>query len=1174
MKKKLPLILSLLFSMSLSLVYSATHVVTSTADSGPGTIRSAVDAGADGDSIVFDPSTDGTIITLLSELDVDTKLTIIGNDSTNTILSANNSGRVMFLTDTAYISGIRFQDGYLPSYNFNMGAALMIGNTGVATIEGCRFMNNEGAFGTVHLYYGGDAFIYNSSFYRNIGLGGGPNGGGAVSVTVGIGSELFLENTVFQENEYASLDANGRCGAAIFAQGGTLTMNNCEFIDNVTTAAAERTAQGGAIYLNGFGSFGLTANFEGCSFTGNGALTSSPNRSALGGAVYARYSVETSFNDCIFNNNYCQADTGISRGGAVYIRVDNDIDSVYFYDCYFNGNSCLSGSGLYTSSGGAVSAEDLKKLVFRRSTFANNTVESLAQSALGGAVSTTTGVDTTVFVNNTFYDNSAMGNFGSGGAIDDNASVLIYYNNTFANNYANDIGGGVAFSRSYTSRDVSNNIFANNSTSNNYYDMYWNTTSTFTLSNNLVEDAAPFAYTFAYSSDPGLDPSGVQMNGGPTPTLAIVDPTSEAIDNASLSVAPAFDQRGGLRDGNPDIGAYEYLGCVTTFSSMTTSACVSMTSPSGNYIWSTSGIYNDTVVNALGCDSVMTFDLTILQPTASTFSLVVCDSYTVPSGDETYSMSGVYMDTIPNSVGCDSVMTINLTVNQSTTHAINVTTCNTYTVPSGDETYTVSGTYLDTIPNSVGCDSVLTINLTVNYSSVFTLNEIVCDSYTVPSGDETYTVSGTYMDTIPNSVGCDSVISINLTVNYTTSSSLVLVECDSYTVPSGDETYTSTGTYMDTIPNSMGCDSIITIDLTINNSSANSITISACNSYTVPSGDETYTASGVYMDTLPNSVGCDSILMINLTVNYSTMNTLNEIACDFYTVPSGDETYTMSGVYMDTIPNTSGCDSVITINLTINNSSMSSLNVTECDNYLSPAGATYTMSGIYMDTIPNAVGCDSVITINLTITNSTSSSKTITSCGDYLWGHNGVTYSSSGVYMDTISNAVGCDSVLTLDLTVIHIDTSVTASGITLTANQIGVSYQWIDCDNNNAPISGETNQMFTASVNGNYAVVLTDGVCSDTSSCHSINSVGIDMISEEDVSIYPNPNRGQFRVDFMSDFSGKVDLYNVVGELIQNKEVMGSSYIDFDLRELTTGTYILRINSGLTTMSKLVVIR
>ena len=114
-------------------------------------------------------------------------------------------------------------------------------------------------------------------------------------------------------------------------------------------------------------------------------------------------------------------------------------------------------------------------------------------------------------------------------------------------------------------------------------------------------------------------------------------------------------------------------------------------------------------------------------------------------------------------IGIDNV-TVSWMTSCKTVSTISPTACTSYTVPSGGETYTTSGTYMDTIPNAALCDSLITINLTINPPTTSTIDTLVCGSYTVPSGDETYTVSGTYSDTIPNSIGCDSLITINLTI--------------------------------------------------------------------------------------------------------------------------------------------------------------------------------------------------------------------------------------------------------------------------------------------------------------------------------------------------------------------------------------------------------------------------
>ena len=97
-----------------------------------------------------------------------------------------------------------------------------------------------------------------------------------------------------------------------------------------------------------------------------------------------------------------------------------------------------------------------------------------------------------------------------------------------------------------------------------------------------------------------------------------------------------------------------------------------------------------------------------------------------------------------------------------TTETITANVCDSYTSPSG-KTWTTSNTYSDTIPNTAGCDSVITVNLTVRYKSSFSFAETVYETFTSPSG-KTWTNSGTYLDTIPNDVNCDSIITVDLTV--------------------------------------------------------------------------------------------------------------------------------------------------------------------------------------------------------------------------------------------------------------------------------------------------------------------------------------------------------------------------------------------------------------------------
>ena len=388
--------------------------------------------------------------------------------------------------------------------------------------------------------------------------------------------------------------------------------------------------------------------------------------------------------------------------------------------------------------------------------------------------------------------------------------------------------------------------------------------------------------------------------------------------------------------------------------------------------------------------------------------------------------------------------------------------------------------------------------------------------------------------------------------------------CISYTVPSGDETYFSSGVYMDTLTSVTGCDSIMTIDLMIG-SFETEMSVSGCNEYTVPSGDETYYISGIYNDTLSSVEGCDSILTITLELGNHTESNIEVTACDEYTVPSGLMTYTESGSYIDIIPNASGCDSTINIDLTIINSSFSTLIEEACYTYTAPGGVdTYTESGTYTAIIENEAGCDSIITIILTILEATESEINEEVCGSYTVPSGDTTYYEPGMYTDIILNDVGCDSIITIILTFLSVDVSVSNEDPTLVANLDGASYQWVDCDNDWMEIIGANDQSFTPDADGNYAVIVNDGECTDTSSCESILTSGLNERNTIPFNYYPNPVTDQLIINLDANTTAQmVTILSMDGKQITEKKVDPSSSIFIDMEDLAPGSYLIFIETS-----------
>ena len=177
----------------------------------------------------------------------------------------------------------------------------------------------------------------------------------------------------------------------------------------------------------------------------------------------------------------------------------------------------------------------------------------------------------------------------------------------------------------------------------------------------------------------------------------------------------------------------------------------------------------------------------------------------------------------------------------------------------------------------------------------------------------------------------------------------------------------------------------------------------------------------------------------------------------------------------------------------------------------------------------------------------------------------GVTYFSDTTGATfTLTNVNGCDSIITLDLTVEQIDASTTVATETITANAPNLTYQWLDCDNGFSPISGATNQSYTATANGNYAVIVSQNGCSDTSLCTLISTISLSEIQAKDVlEIYPNPTSGNVTIKFTENQDEiQVRLINALGQEIINQSFDGNETISFDV-DAGAGVYSLEISGS-----------
>ncbi len=208
------------------------------------------------------------------------------------------------------------------------------------------------------------------------------------------------------------------------------------------------------------------------------------------------------------------------------------------------------------------------------------------------------------------------------------------------------------------------------------------------------------------------------------------------------------------------------------------------------------------------------------------------------------------------------------------------------------------------------------------------------------------------------------------------------------------------------------------------------ITQSGCSS--VVYNGVTYTTSTVKMDTIRTSLGCDSIYTIaTIKILQPTTSISNASICAGGSYTFNGTTYTKAGSYVAHLKNAAGCDSAATLNLTIKSLSTSITNASICaGSSYTFNGTTYTTAGSYVAHLTNAVGCDSAATLNLTIKALSTSITRTSICANASYPFNGSVYTTSGTYIAHLTNVAGCDSAATLILTVNALSTSTTNASI------------------------------------------------------------------------------------------------------------------------------------------------
>lgn len=229
-----------------------------------------------------------------------------------------------------------------------------------------------------------------------------------------------------------------------------------------------------------------------------------------------------------------------------------------------------------------------------------------------------------------------------------------------------------------------------------------------------------------------------------------------------------------------------------------------------------------------------------------------------------------------------------------------------------------------------------------------------------------------------------------------------------------------------------------------------------------------------------------------------------------------------------------------------------------------PSGSTFLegVTTVTFEAVDSSGNVDSC-SFTVTVTVDDSSSQAVEICDGDVYSIGNNNYSVAGLYVDTLQNGGGCDSVVTTTLTVAAaINTGTTVNGGSISANASGATYQWIDCDNANAPIPGATGQSFVAPQDGNYAVIVSVGNCADTSAC----SVVVGMVDglHTSVVLYPNPTSGRVNLSFGTAIEAlEIEVYDIAGKQVLVQSVANAASAQVDMSRFQNGVYFLKLRTA-----------
>lgn len=279
------------------------------------------------------------------------------------------------------------------------------------------------------------------------------------------------------------------------------------------------------------------------------------------------------------------------------------------------------------------------------------------------------------------------------------------------------------------------------------------------------------------------------------------------------------------------------------------------------------GTYTGNLLSVNGCDSIVELELFVHPVYQFDFQAEICNGDSYEFHGNTYSQAGEYPVVYTTNFGCDSVFVLNLNLVSEYITETEGTICEGNTYDFEGQALTSAGQYSVLYESASGCDSTVTLNLSLNPVFDIALPAEICEGESYAFGGNQYTQSGLYPVMFVSQYGCDSLVSLQLTVHPITTGNAAssICEGDSYTFHG--QVLSDPGAYTAQLSGNEGCDSIVQLQLVVYPVFEIQFDTTICSGNSLYYGGLNYSQSGTYPVMFSSEQGCDSLMILHLEVS-------------------------------------------------------------------------------------------------------------------------------------------------------------------------------------------------------------------------------------------------------------------------------------------------------------------